>query len=193
MVEFLVGLVGVAVLAAMLVQINLISAGSRDPDNPVLGHTRMVIEQRNTMARMLAENTGSAFDAEYISTWDPGPDDHENTVDDVSVSGNSGLFLNTMDAAVGISGSSAGGMGLMELLTLDGQRFPENSFMRFSGGSSGQMGDAFGIFRVVGQTSISNELAVQKLVGASESLLLEHEIYMPQINGIDGASGVELY
>lgn len=186
MVEFLLGLVGIAVLVAMLSQINLISAG--DPLHGVLGHTRMVVELRNEMAKQLAENSNSSFEAGYLSNWQSGSDGYVNTADDMPVSGNASSFLNTMDSALSIVDRP----GLEEMLTRYGQGFSENSLLLFSGGSSGQMGESFGIFRVENQTSISNELAVQRLVIGSEFLLLKHEIYMPQINEIDGASGVVL-
>lgn len=184
MVEFLLGLVGIAVLVAMLSQINVISAG--DPSQGVLGHTRMVVELRNEMAKQLAENSNASFEAGYLSNWRSGFDGLVNTADDAPVSGNASSFLNTMDSALSITDSP----GLEEMLTRYGQGFSENSFMLFSGGSAGQMGESFGMFRVENQTSISNELAVQRLVVGSEFLLLKHEIYMPQINEIDGASGV---
>lgn len=182
MIEFLLGLLGIAVVVAMLAQINFIAAGSRNPVNPIVGHTRMVVDTRNELADVLAGDSSGKYELEYLADWEVGPDGARNTADDRSTQGNAGSFLSTLGAAIRPDDL----YGQLQTKSFDG-----NSTVYFSGGSSGSMGESFGIFYVEGQTTIPNSLAVQRLVTGSATLVLEHNIYMPQVDSLGDASGVD--
>lgn len=179
MIEFMLGLVGITVVVAMLAQINFISAG--DPEHGIIGHTRMVIDTRNKVADLLAGNSSGKYEADYLAGWEDGPDGDVNTADDTPIKGDAGSFLNDMGPAMSRD---------IITETVQAQGFQNDAFSTFSGGSSGQMGKSFHIYRVEGQTTLTNSLAVQRLVSGADELVFEHKIYMPQVDGLWESSGL---
>jgi hypothetical protein len=172
MIEFLLGLVGIAVLVAMLVQINAIS----------LVHTPMVISTRNQMASMLAGNPADSSGSAYLSGWESGPDGFRYTPDDSSAAGDSGSFINGMESATHRD----------ELLqVLQARGFAESDFSRFGSGAAGNVTESFGMFSHGQTDSIDFALIVQKLVTGWDTLQFRHDIYMPRINSLMESSGTQ--
>jgi hypothetical protein len=165
MIEFLIGLVGVAVLISMLLQISVIS----------YERTGMVIETRNDMARALARGGSAAYDADYLSGWGAGADNQNYTEDDRPELGNAVGFLDGMDTA----------MEMSDLKSRLETPFPGNPYLGFSGSTAGSVSEAFGIFRVNSRTDAIGILpAVRRLVLGIEQLVISHEIYMPSTGSL---------
>lgn len=167
MIEFLIGLVGVAVLISMLVQISVIS----------YEHTAMVIEARNEMASTLASGAFPSYDADYLSGWDAGADNKNYTQDDSPELGNAGGFTDGMATAMDLSSLQA---------RLESP-FPGDQYLTFNDSTAGGVSEAFGIFRVNKRTDAIEILpAVRRLVADIEMLVIEHEIYMPSTGNLMG-------
>ena len=167
MVEFLIGLVGVAVLISMLLQISMIS----------YDRTGMVIEARNDVAQRLAGGALPSSDSDYLSGWDAGTDSQNYTEDDSSELGNAVGFMDGMTTA----------MDTPMLQARLESPFPANPYLRFNDSTSGNVSEVFGMFRVDGRTDPIEMLpAVRRLVANIETLVIEHEIYMPRTGNLMG-------
>ena len=169
MIEFLIGLVGVAVLISMLLQISMIS----------YDRTGMVIEVRNEMAQQLASGALPSSDSDYLSGWNAGADTENYTQDDSRELGNAFGFMDGMATAMDIS-------VLAQKSELE-SHFPANPYLKFNDSTSGNVAEVFGIFRVDGRTEPINILpAVRTLVADIEQLVIGHDIYMPQTGNLMG-------
>ncbi len=165
MIEFLFGMVGIAVLISMLVQIGIIS----------YEHTTMVIDTRNEVADRLASGGFPSYDADYLSGWDAGADYRNYTQDDERNSGNAYGFLDGLEAA----------MDLSELQSRVESPFPNDQFLNLNNSTAGGVSEAFGIFRETGRTDEIEILpGIRRLVADIETLVIRHEIYMPWTGNI---------
>ena len=160
MIEFLIGMVGIAVLISMLVQIGEIS----------YEHTAMVIEARNDVAQTLASGALPSYDSDYLSGWEAGVDNKNYTQDDRSELGNAGGYTDGMATAMDLSALQA---------RLESP-FPAAQYLKFNDSTAGGVSEVFGIFHVNKRTDAIEMLpVVRRLVADIEMLVIEHEIYMP--------------
>ena len=160
MLEFICGLVGVVVLIAMLLQINLISRE----------HTLSRIEARSAMADSLTGLTpyGSAS---YLSGWETGSDDMDYSEDDTAKAGSSWSFVDALFTGVRV-----------ETLEI---HLPTNRISDVTMATEASLVGTFDVTRIEEEAEPVEILpAVRKLVYDTDYLNLKHVIYMPWINNV---------
>jgi hypothetical protein len=160
MIELICGLVGVVVLIAMLLQINLISRV----------HTLSRIEARNAMADSLTGLTpyGSAS---YLSGWESGSDAMDYSEDDTAKGGSSWGFVDALFTGARVE-------------TLE-TYLPTNRISDITLATESSLVGTFDVTRIEEDADPVEILpAVRKLVYDTDFLNLKHVIFMPWINDV---------
>ena len=164
MIELICGLVGITIIVAVLLQINMYSRE----------HMMAVVRARGAMAdSMTSESPSTGSKISYLSDWDTGPDDHDYSQDDIAKTGSASSFVGALAEGVKVEG--------LKLYVGD-----TNRVVAICETMSSSLVEAFDALTIeVEGEPIEFLPIVRQLVYGAEEITPKHRVFMPWIINVD--------